>query len=62
MQKKYDEFTKRGAVVFAVSQEDKDLESAGRFLQHFGAGGPPFDVLIDVQRSVTTRYDRTTTY
>ena len=62
MQKSYEEFTKRDAVVIAVSQEDKDLESAGKFLKRFGKAGPPFDVLIDVQREKTGQLDRTTTY
>lgn len=57
----YDEFTKRDVAVIAVAQEDKDLESHARFLKHF-EDGPPFDIVCDVGREATQRYDRTTAY
>ena len=57
----YGEFTKRDAVVIAVAQEDKDLESHGKFLSHFNPA-PPFDIVADVSRRNTKKYDRTTVY
>ena len=57
----YDEFTSRDTIAIAVSQEDKDLESAADFLKHFNPAAP-FDILADPQRSKTPRYDRTTAY
>lgn len=57
----YDEFQKRGVRVIAISQEDKDLESHARFLDHFD-GKPKFDVVADIGREQTKLYDRTTTY
>lgn len=61
MQKTYDQFTSRDTVAIAVSQEDKDLESAATFLKHFEPA-PPFDIVADPQRNRTSRYDRTTAY
>lgn len=58
----YDEFTKRDTVVIAIAQEDTDLESHGKFLKKFGSSGPPFDIVADLNRKRTKRYDRTTTY
>lgn len=57
----YDEFTKRDTIVIAVSQEDKDLESHGKFLKHFKTKAP-FDIVADLDRKVTKSYDRTTAY
>ncbi len=57
----YDEFTRRDTVVIAVAQEDKELESHARILKHF-EGKPPFDIVADIDRKQTARYDRTTTY
>ena len=57
----YDEFTKRDTVVIAIAQEDKDLESHGKFLTHFKTP-PPFDIVADVSRRSTKKYDRTTAY
>lgn len=57
----YDEFTSRDTVVIAVAQEDTDLKSHGRFLRKF-KGSPPFDIVADIDRKDTPRYDRTTAY
>lgn len=57
----YDEFEKRDTVVIAVSQEDTDLKSHASFLRHFG-DGPRFEIVADVNRGKTPRYDRTTAY
>ena len=58
----YDEFTKRDTVVIAIAQEDTDLKSHGRFLKKFGSSGPPFDIVADLNREKTKRYERTTAY
>lgn len=57
----YDEFEQRDAIVIAVSQEDKDLASAAKFLDHFD-GKPKFQIVADIGRKATPRYDHTTTY
>jgi hypothetical protein len=57
----YDAFTKRDAVVIAVAQEDTDIESHGQFLRKFPSA-PPFDIVADIGRKATPRYDRTTAY
>ena len=57
----YDEFEKRDTVVIAVAQEDKDLKSHGKMLSAFDAK-TPFDVVADLGRKQTERYDRTTSY
>jgi alkyl hydroperoxide reductase subunit AhpC len=62
LQKDYDEFTRRDTVVIAISQEDKDIASAAKFLRHFGADGPPFAIAADLSREKTQRFRRTTTY
>lgn len=47
----------------AIAQEDADLEGHAKFLSHFEPfGGPAFDIVCDVKRAATPRYDRTTTY
>lgn len=58
----YDEFKPLNTVVIAVSQEDTDLKSHAKFLNHFGEAGPAFPIVADLNRKMTTRYDRTTTY
>ncbi len=62
MQKQYDAFTRRDTIAFAISQEDKDLASHGKFLKYFGDDGPPFRILADLNRAETGRLDRATTY
>ena len=57
----YDRFEDANTVVVAVAQEDRDLESHGKFLQHF-EGGPRFDIVADLQRKGTGDYKRTATY
>lgn len=57
----YDEFEKRDTVVIAVAQEDKDLKSHGRMLSAFSEK-TPFDIVADLGREQTQRYDRTTSY
>jgi peroxiredoxin len=57
----FDEFEKRDVTVIAVSQEDKDLETHGRFYKHFKPA-PRFEIVADLKREKTQRYRRTTTY
>jgi len=57
----YDEFEKRNTVVIAVSQEDTDLVSHAKFLKRFEKT-PRFDIVADINREKTRRYDRTTAY
>lgn len=57
----YDEFTRRDTVVIAVAQEDTDLPSHGQFIQKFPSP-PGFDIVADIGRKETPRYDRTTAY
>ena len=57
----YDEFGKRETVVIAVAQEDKDLQSHGKFLARF-SGTPPFDIVADIGHKKTRKYDRTSAY
>ena len=57
----YDEFTELDTVVIAVAQEDKNLKTHAQFLKNFG-DGPPFDIVADIKRKKTPRYDRTTAY
>jgi len=61
LQKTYDEFARHDTVVIAVAQEDKDLKSHGRMLSKLGSQ-LPFDVVADIGRKQTLRYDRTTSY
>jgi len=61
LQKKYKQFSRRDTVVLAISQEDKDLDSAKRFLKHFKKT-PPFDILADFDKEKTPRYEHTTIY
>jgi peroxiredoxin len=62
LQKTYDEFDKRDTVVIAISQEDKDLTSARKFLKAFKGKTPLFDIVADLDREKTRRFDRTTSY
>ena len=56
-----DEFDALDTAVIALSQEDKDLESAARFVK--GMPEPvPFDVVFDFDRKKSAVYDRTTAY
>ena len=57
----YDAFEARDTVVIAIAQEDKDLKSHGQFLKKFEQT-PPFDIVADIGRKQTERYDRTTSY
>jgi len=57
----YDAFEARDTVVIAVAQEDEDLESHAKFYKHF-EGGPRFEIVADLGRTSTPRYDRTSTY
>lgn len=57
----YDSFEAANTVVVAVAQEDKDLESHGKFLQRF-ATPPPFEIVADLERVDTDQYKRTCTY
>ena len=57
----FDEFEKRDTVVIAIAQEDKDLESHGKFLSRFG-DDRPFEIVADIGRRLTKKYDRVTTY
>jgi len=61
LQESWSEFARRDAVAIAIAQEDKDLESHGRFLGSFGADRP-FEIVADLNRAKTTTYHRTTTY
>ena len=61
MQNDYDEFEKRGQSVIAVAQEDDDLAKHARILSAFEPA-PRFDLVADLNREVTTRWDRTTIY
>jgi len=58
----YDEFEGRGVPVIAIAQEDKDLESHGKFHRSFKEGRD-FELVADLHgRETTGDYDRTTTY
>jgi peroxiredoxin len=57
----YDRFEALGVTVIAVAQEDKDLESHGRFRGNFKPQ-PRFEIVADLERTGTEGYDRTSTY
>lgn len=57
----WNEFEKRDTVVIAIAQEDKDLKSHGQFLSRFGSDRS-FDIVADIGRKLTKKYDRVTTY
>jgi len=61
LQQMYDEFLALDTVVVAVSQEDKDLVSHGKFLTQFKSQ-PPFEIVADLNREKTPSFDRITTY
>ena len=61
LQNMWDEFEKRDIHVIAVSQEDTDLASHGKFPQSFDPP-PAFDIVADLARAATLPYDRTTAY
>lgn len=61
LQDKFDSFKNLDTVVVAVSQEDRDLESATKFLQGFKPD-LPFTIVADFNREKTQAYDRTTAY
>ena len=58
----WSEFESRDITVIVIAQEDKELESHGKFLARFGEDGPPFEIVADLNRERTIAYDRTTTY
>jgi len=62
LQKSYDEFEKRNTIVIAVSQEDTDLKLHAKFLKAFKGPTPRFDIVADLNREKTDRFDHTTTY
>lgn len=57
----YDEFTQRDTIVIAVAQEDTDLKQHG-LLPAKIKPSPKFDIVADLNRKKTKRYDRTTAY
>ena len=61
MQDLHDDFAALNTVIVAVAQEDKDLESHGKFRSKFKPE-PRFEIVADLDRAVTTGYERTTTY
>jgi len=56
-----DAFASRGFSIVALSQEDKDLKSAQRFLKGWKPE-PEFPIAADFGRAVTAPYDRTSAY
>ena len=48
-------------VVIAVAQEDKDLESHAKMVRRFEPS-PRFEIVADLAREETGKYDRTSTY
>ena len=61
MQEQYDEVEALDAIVIAIAQEDRDLESHGKFYKHFKPK-PRFELAADFSRAETQRYERTSTY
>lgn len=57
----YDAFEERDVVVIAIAQEDTDLKQHGQLPGRIRPAAR-FDVVADLNRAVTTRYDRTTAY
>ncbi len=57
----YDEVEAMDTVVIAIAQEDRDLESHGKFHANFKPV-PRFELCADFQRKDTKRYERTSTY
>ena len=56
-----EELEKLNVSVIAIAQEDTDLESHGKFTRNFRAP-KRLTVVADLDRKVTTSYDRTTAY
>ena len=61
MHEGYDAFEQRGVPVILVAQEDDDLAKHARMFSSFDPA-PRFDVVADLERQVTTRWDRATIY
>ncbi len=57
----YDEFESLHVQVIAVAQEDKDLESHAKMRRRFEPA-PRFEIVADLKREDTGRYERTSTY
>ena len=57
----YDEVEALDAIVIAIAQEDRDLESNGKFHANVKPE-PRFELCADFQRNDTKRYERTSTY
>ena len=58
----YDEFEERDTIVIAVSQEDASLEDAAGMAGLGADNELRFDIVADLNRTQTRRYDRTTAY
>lgn len=56
----YSRFDALDIMVVAVAQEDKDLESHGKMTAQFP--DRPFEIVADMDRAGTERYERTSTY
>lgn len=56
-----DEFERRGVTVIALSQEDTELEQFGQIAAKV-PGDLRFELVADLNRAATERYDRLTTY
>lgn len=57
----HDEFEGRGIGVIAIAQEDKTLDQHARLPDRL-PDGYAFEVVADLNREKTPRYDRVTTY
>jgi peroxiredoxin len=62
LQGMYEQLSAANTAVVALSQEDTDLASARKFLEHGWRGAPPFAIAADLGRVATAAYDRTTAY
>lgn len=56
-----DRFAARGVRVVAVSNEETSLGQHEKLLEHFDTP-PEFELLADLRRQATARYERTTAY
>ena len=56
-----DAFADRGFSIIALSQEDKEMDSAVRFLKGW-TPEPEFPIVADFNRAVTAPYDRTSAF
>jgi len=61
LQQLWDEFDSRHISAIAIAQEDKDLASHAKFLEHFKEP-IAFKIVADLNRMQSTAYDRTTAY